>query len=343
MYGTSGWNAAVLLLLFLLYAALSWWLETHGFAGALGSVILVGAVAVLAIAALLYYGHRQATITRSLDAQTVRANAERQAVDQLQEALLQQNLPAVANLRFSATYSPATVGSNVGGDWYDAFELPHGRIMFCIGDVSGHGIEAAATMTRARHAVIAAALRDSDPASILHHTNDALLLRNAKFTTAICGYVNTATLEVRYATAGHPPAILIDADGEATLLRYGGLPLGVEPNGGYSTFDFTAKPNSMLLLYTDGLIEYSRDLIEGERRMLKIACDTMRECAEDPAEAIRQAIFSHYKASDDVAILTISFRDTAASIDHSSDWSVGLHGARTPFDAVEQVRRPAES
>lgn len=319
----------------MLYATLSWWLAGQVLSPTARIVVLTGFIAMLAVIALLFYGARQASVSRELDAETLRADLEKRTVEQLQQALVQQQLPVVANVRFSATYSPATVGSNVGGDWYDAFELPHGRIMFSIGDVAGHGIEAAATMSRARHAIVAAALQDSDPAAILTRTNARLLSEDAKFITAMCGYVNPGTLEVVYATAGHPPAILIDAGGAATLLQYGGLPLGVQPDGGYCSRAFTATPNSILVLYTDGLLEYDRDLIEGERRMLRAASDMARERTKDPADAIRRAIFAEYEPRDDVAILTVSFRDESGLGDQEDDaerWSVGLRGVRAPFD-----------
>jgi len=273
-------------------------------------------------------------MSRLLDAETKRAESEKQMAYKLQGAFLQQRLPVASNLGFSATYLPATLGTLVGGDWYDAFELSRGRIMFSIGDVAGHGIEAAVAMSRARQAIIAAALQDIDPGLILARANTALLIQDTKFATAICGYVDTATLEVTYATAGHPPGIMIDKDGSARLLEYEGLPLGVAQDAVYPTFHLDAPLDSLLVLYTDGALEYDRNLLEGERRMLQTASDIAVRRVKNPAGAIQDAIFAEYEPLDDVAILTISFHDQAQGAnerDESERWSVGLTGLRAPI------------
>ena len=158
LYGTSPWNAAVLLLLLAFYAALSRWLFVAKVGSGARGVLLTGFVGLLLVGVILYYGSRQAAMSRLLDAETKHAESEKQMAYKLQGAFLQQGLPVASNLGFSATYLPATLGTLVGGDWYDAFELSRGRIMFSIGDVAGHGIEAAVTMSRARQAIIAAAL-----------------------------------------------------------------------------------------------------------------------------------------------------------------------------------------
>lgn len=335
LYRTSVWNAVVIALLVLVFGVLALLLDSADVSVLERSSILSALVALLGITTVLYYGARQATIARRLDVQTLRTEHERRAVEELQLALVQQELPAVSNLRFSATYSPAEKGSNVGGDWYDAFELPHGRIMFSIGDVCGHGVEAAARMSGARHAILTAALQNSDPAWILTRASAALRFPDDKFATAICGYVDTATFEVCYATAGHPPGILVEPDGTASLLRFQGVPLGVQTDEPYETFTFTAKPNALLVFYTDGLVEYDHAPVEGERRMLETARRVALSDAADPADAIRTEICSNCELFDDVAVLTIAFRDRGeAGVAVNGDGerrSVGLRGVRTPF------------
>lgn len=336
LYGTSRWDTGVLLLLLVCYLAVARWLYAAHVGAVANSVLLGGCVLLLFIGVMLYYGARQAAISRELDAETLRADAEHRLTGKLQEALLQQPLPAISNMAFSATYVPAATRSLVGGDWYDAFELPHGRVMFSIGDVAGHGIEAAVIMSRARQAIISAALLDSDPGSVLARANETLMLHGTTFATAICGYIDPGTLEVTYATAGHPPGILVDKSGVARLLQYDGIPLGIEHGSAYPTFRITASHESLLVLYTDGLLEYDRDLIEGERRMLQAAENIAAQRVADPAGAIEDAIFKTHKPLDDVAILTIAFRDWsvhAANTDPSERWSIGLRGIRTPYGA----------
>ena len=214
--------------------------------------------------------------------------------------------------------------------------------MSSLGDVAGHGIEAAVTMRRVRQAIIAAALQDSVPGSVLARANETLMMQDdGKFATAICGYIDPKTLQVTFATAGHPPAIFVDKSGAARLLPYDGLPLGVEHGSSYPTFKLTADPESLLVLYTDGLLEYDHDLIEGERRMLEVAKNIAVKRLPDPAGAIKDAIFTDRKPLDDVAILTIAFRDCSidgANAGPSENWSIGLRGLRAPYGAPE----PAE-
>lgn len=297
LYGTSAWNAAVLLLLLVCYLSMAYWLTAARVGSTANAVLLGGFVFLLLIGVMLYYGARQANISRRLDIETLRADTEHELTAKLQEAFLQQPLPAISNMAFSATYLPAAARSLVGGDWYDAFELPHGRVMFSIGDVAGHGIEAAVAMSRARQAIIAAALQDSNPGSVLTRANDTLLMHDTKFATAICGYIDPGTLEVTYATAGHPPAILVDQSGVAQLLQYEGLPLGVQRESSYRTFGLTVEHGSLLVLYTDGLLEYDHDLIAGEQRMLEAAKNIAVQRVADPAGAIEDAIFKNHKPS----------------------------------------------
>lgn len=332
LHGTSVWNAPVLLFVLLLYAALSVLLFLTHWQPAAKAAVLTAFVALLGVAAILYYGSRQSGMAFALERETERADLEKELADKLQEAFLQQQLPAVSNLGFNATYLPAATTVQVGGDWYDAFELPYGRILFSIGDVAGHGIDAAVTMSRARQAIIAAALYESDPGAILARANKTLMLQDTRFATAICGFVDPRTLHVTYATAGHPPAILTTPQGSARLLEYDGLPLGVHPDATYPSFNFEAGPGSMLVLYTDGLLEYDHNLLAGEQRMLETTRNIARRAVDNPAQEIQDAIFSQYEPLDDVAILTISFRDAAGHVHGNGEQpSVSLRGVRTPY------------
>ncbi|GAC1305365.1 MAG: hypothetical protein NVS2B3_07050 [Vulcanimicrobiaceae bacterium] len=274
-----------------------------------------------------------ANMARDVEVERVRLEAEKLISDRLHEAFEQQQLPVLRNLGFSATYVPATTGK-VGGDWYDAYELPDGRIMFSIGDVAGHGVEAAVSMTRARQAIVAVALGATDPGEVFERANLALMLQDTKFATAICGYVDPVTLRITYATAGHPPAILVTMDGIARPLGYDGLPLGVAHDARYRSFDVQAEHGAILVLYTDGLLEYDRDLFLGERRILDAVSAIALQRLDNPAAAIRDAIFAGYKPTDDVAIMTVAFAQHPRAGDASDEapqWSVGVRGVRAPL------------
>ncbi|HEY6234932.1 MAG TPA: PP2C family protein-serine/threonine phosphatase [Candidatus Elarobacter sp.] len=272
-----------------------------------------------------------ATMARELDDERIRVEAEKKVTEQLYQAF-QQQLPVLPSLGFSATYVPASTGA-IGGDWYDAFELPDGRILFSIGDVAGHGVEAAVAMGRARQAILAIALGATDPGEVFERANLTMMLQDTHFATAICGYVDPATLRVTYASAGHPPGIIVGVDRIARHLDYGGLPLGVAHDAEYHSFEVQAEHGALLVLYTDGLLEYDRDLLAGERRILEAVSTIASRRIDNPAAAIRDAIFARYEPSDDVAIMTIAFAQ------HPSDqtaegeplWSVGVRGVRAPL------------
>jgi CHASE3 domain sensor protein len=181
---------------------------------------------------------------------------EKRIADSLQEAFLQKRLPALGGIALNGTYVPASSRMRVGGDWYDAFELPDGRLLFSIGDVAGHGIEAAVVMNRARQAILAAALGETDPGVVLRRSNATILLQEGVMVTAICGYIDPGNLEIVYATAGHPAPILVRASTAPVLLPRSGVPLGIFPDSDYRTFVAHASEGDVLVLYTDGLIEH---------------------------------------------------------------------------------------
>ena len=124
-------------------------------------------------------------------------------------------------MSFSATYVPASDEAKIGGDWYDAVQLPDGRVLLAIGDVTGHGIEAVVAMNRARQLLIRSALLDADPAMILKRANVELIKRMSPFITAIIAVVDTRSFAFSYAVAGHPPPVLFEPGRGARPLEYG--------------------------------------------------------------------------------------------------------------------------
>jgi serine phosphatase RsbU (regulator of sigma subunit) len=161
-------------------------------------------------------------------------------------------------------------------------------------------------MSRARQAIIAAALHENDPGKVLERANEAILLQDSRMVTAICGYIDPATLAIVYATAGHPPPILARPGVPSVFLAYDGLPLGIVPKATYRTFNATASDGAVMVLYTDGVIEHKRDVIEGSARLLEVTRLAIAE--DDPALAIQRRIFAGTSPTDDVAILTVRFK-----------------------------------
>jgi phosphoserine phosphatase RsbU/P len=147
--------------------------------------------------------------------------------ESLQLALL--NIPSeIGPLRIGHLYRSATEAAKVGGDFYDVFDVKGGKAAVLIGDVSGHGIEAARTATLVKdvvHAFIHEALR---PHQVLKRTNALLVEKNLPgFVTVFVAVLDTPTGLLRFASAGHPEALLRRTSGEVQLLGSGSLPLGV--------------------------------------------------------------------------------------------------------------------
>ena len=274
----------------------------------LRSVIFAAVVGLGTLALVSFFYARRVQLEREVARQRELYETEKRIADTLQSAFLQREFPQAGTLEFHAVYLPAAQQAQVGGDWYDAFMLPGGRVMFSLGDVAGHGLDSAVTMSRVRQAIIAGAVRTADPADILANANRALLLQEERMVTAVCGFVDTRTLEISYALAGHPPPILM-ADDRPEFLQFGGMALGVAVEPHYETYFAHGAEGSVLVLYTDGAVEYGRDIAAGERRLLQAVRDGGH--AADPAAAIREGIFAEIAPNDDVAIMTISFRTPA--------------------------------
>jgi serine phosphatase RsbU (regulator of sigma subunit) len=264
-----------------------------------------------------------------LAARSLRAayEAEKRIADTLQEGFSQRVLPTTASISFSATYVPATEEAKVGGDWYDAFEIGPNRILFTIGDIAGHGLMAAVAMSRVRNEMLSAALLDPSVDSILARVNRGILNRPGDpMVTAIVGIADARNYEFTYATAGHPPPVLLEPNRPPRLLDFGGLPLGVSDKAAYRSRRIQSVPGAMLVLYTDGAIEHSRNIIAGELTLLEAVAAA--PAGGEAATAIYDAIFHDKPVGDDVAILTVGFatsRPDGVSIS-AEDGSAGFVG-----------------
>ena len=222
---------------------------------------LGGAVAVVACSLRL---HREQQLRRlTTEAATIRAAARVAEV-------LQRNLlgppPQVAHLETAVRYLPATRHAEVGGDWYDAFRVPDGTTMLVIGDVAGHDAPAAAVMAQTRGMLRAVAQSvQGSPTAVLSALDRAFT--NLDMRTLVT--VTVATVDLRpladgargpvrlcWSNAGHPPPVLICADGRVELLeRTPNRLLGVSPDARRVDHELLLNPGDTLFLYTDGLVE----------------------------------------------------------------------------------------
>jgi len=239
-------------------------------------------------------------------------DANTHIVNALMKGYLSKPLPHLRDVTFDAHYRAANVMERLGGDWYEVFGLPDGRTAFSLGDVCGHGVEAAVKMRETKQAISAAAcLGDPAPLAVLTKANDMLFLNNHRVSlaTAIYGIVNSELKTITYASAGHHPPILARANGETVILPNHGFPLGVEEHmpPRIKTHDIDYESGSTMVLYTDGLIEFSHDLVDGENRLLAAASESVRVEPEHPATFIAERVLDGAQAKDDVAVLTLSF------------------------------------
>ena len=247
---------------------------------------------------------------RSEEAYAELYQRERRIADTLQRALLPPTLPHVPGLSLDAVYQPDTNEANVGGDWYDAFDLGDDRIAFSIGDVGGHGLEAAVLMGRVREALRSAAIEELEPARVIYHANAAVELSDTKtMVTAMFAILDRLTLRLSYASAGHSPPFLASSDGTVRVLEGVGIPLGIGfgtgEAAGWETRTVALSPGSILAFYTDGLIESDRDLEAAEERM-KAALSRQARGTQQRSALSLVASTIVGRQRDDIAVLTVS-------------------------------------
>jgi sigma-B regulation protein RsbU (phosphoserine phosphatase) len=230
---------------------------------------------------------------------------QRDAAIVLQNALLPRSLPKIDRLRVNGVYVSAAIDEFVGGDWYDVLAINENRVFVSIGDVAGHGLDSAVVMGNVKQSIRTAAREHQDPKKLLHRLNAMLCDEDfERIVTAFLGFLEPQTGRFTYANAGHPPPIVRHRDGTVTMLETGDDPLGFENLNSWVDKSIALDPGSMLVLYTDGLTEARRNVLEGEQ----MVCDAVRSDAianaENPAEALRRAVIP-LGSHDDVAILTV--------------------------------------
>ncbi|GAC1388541.1 MAG: hypothetical protein NVSMB31_02670 [Vulcanimicrobiaceae bacterium] len=241
--------------------------------------------------------------TSTLIAEQKRAfERQRLVADTLQDAFIPKLLPALPGIVFDAAYFPAQVDARVGGDWYDATALDDYLVVFSIGDVCGHGLDAAVAMGRVRQAIVGAAIDAPDPGEVLAKVNRLLVLQEAPIVTAIVGFINLRSRLLVLASAGHPPALVCVA-GQTSEFLSGDIPLGINPHATYRTKTYALDQETFVALYTDGLTEARRDVQIDEARVVNAVERAQR--GEISAAQIRELVLQETQSVDDVAILTV--------------------------------------
>ncbi|MFH0520033.1 PP2C family protein-serine/threonine phosphatase [Streptomyces sp. M41] len=240
------------------------------------------------------------------------AHTEQQAFErarlalQLQHAIMPPaQAPLVApGLRVAVRYRPAETQQLVGGDWYDAVVLPSRLVLLCVGDVAGHGIEAATSMVVLRNALRGLAVTGAGPAQLLSWLNMvAHHLTGAVTATAVCGLYDPDRRTLRWARAGHLPPVLV-RDSEATSLPLvKGLLLGALPEATYEEHEVQLAVDDTLLMYTDGLIERRDRSMEESLTQLLVAARTVPPTLEQQLD--RLLTYSKSDTDDDTCIVGV--------------------------------------
>lgn len=211
-------------------------------------------------------------------------------------------------MRLHADYRPGSAEATIGGDWYDALLLDDGSFVFSIGDVVGHGLRAAILMTKLRQAMQAAALVDSDPNVVLAVADRTLRLQDPDaFATALAARYDPVTRRLRFAAAGHPSPLLRHPDGRVEELANPGILLGMRGGDAGPTRVVLMPHGATLLFYTDGLSEATRDIAEGQRRLVTALASGTFLSAANPAHDFVSEVLQGREAGDDVAVLVVTF------------------------------------
>ena len=231
----------------------------------------------------------------------------------LQRSLLPAELPQPSGLSLSARYLPAAARRLVGGDWYDVLVLPDGRVGIAIGDVVGHGLEAATLMGSLRNALQAFAVQGLSPGQVA-----PLLARFAtsagrsRMATYVYGVIDTERTTFTFVNGSHPAPLLVRPDGTAELLSSPLLPpLGASVMAGAEETSVALEPGTTLVLYTDGLVERRGERLSTRQDELHAAAAASPVEPELLCESLIARMIGDEAPPDDVAILSVQRTVTA--------------------------------
>ena len=221
----------------------------------------------------------------------------------MHRSLMPQSIPTLENWQLSAQYEPAA-GGRVGGDWYDAFELPDGRLIMLLGDVAGHGITVAGTMAQLRNALRAQLFTGATPAEALHQLNAFCLhMLPGVFATVIVARVDLGTGDVEAASAGHlMPYLTSSGQAWQASIRLS-PPIGAR-GATYRLSTFGIEHGHGLVMFSDGLVERRGEAIDdGIDRLARV----LGRVGDSPATLIWDSTRTD-DSDDDITIITLQRR-----------------------------------
>lgn len=241
----------------------------------------------------------------------------------LQNAMLPTTLAAPAGLEIAHRYLPGSDVAVVGGDWFDVIALAGGRVALVVGDVMGHGTQAATVMGQLRTAVRTLAAVDLPPAEVLAHLDDLMPnIDGTLFATCLYAVYDPATQQCSISRAGHVPPLVVRPDGTAEVLHQvaPGLPLGLGGDvGTFDTLDIEVPDGSLFVLCTDGLLENkARDIDSGLRLLRANLAEPWRPLQEICDQVVKELDLT--KDRDDIALLISRLHPLPA--DRSAAWRI---------------------
>jgi PAS domain S-box-containing protein len=245
-----------------------------------------------------------------------RLEEEHEIALRLQQALLPDDVLEHPGVEIAARYAAASGPLEIGGDWYDTFMLPGGLVGVTVGDVVGHGLDAASTMGRLSTALAALMPLAGGPGRTLTYLDAYAVGPNrVDFATACCAVLDPGSGELRYASAGHPPPLVVPARGEAYLLEDGrSPPLYGRAHADRAEAAVRLEPGSLLVFYSDGLIERrSEPLGIGLERLRQAAMTGRDEPAGALCDRLVRDLGVDVDREDDVVVVCLRLTGAPAT------------------------------
>ena len=276
--------------------------------------------------------------------------AEHEVAATLQRSLLPSELPGLERIAAAARYLPGAEGVQAGGDWYDMLPVagPDGedgtRVAMAVGDVVGQGAPAAAVMGQLRSALAGYLLDGHPPAAALERLDRfAARVPGAAGSTCACLVLDWSTGELTWATAGHPPVLVVERAGARYLTGGTGTVLGVRGRPPYAEATGRIAAGTSVVLYTDGLVERRDEVIDGGLERLRAAADDADH--HPPAalvDLLVRAAVDHEAPSDDIAAVVVRLGPAPLALRAPARPAVLREVRRAVTAWAEQAGLPAE-
>jgi serine phosphatase RsbU (regulator of sigma subunit)/anti-sigma regulatory factor (Ser/Thr protein kinase) len=266
------------------------------------SVVGAGVVTLLGMLGLTYLLDRLGGTLASILAR------ERGVAETLQHSLLPDRLPDVPGVRLAARYVPGAVGTQVGGDWYDVVPLPSGEVGLVMGDVVGHDLDAAASMGQLRNALRALAAEGAAPHTVLERLNRLCVYQGlGGMATVLYAVLDPVLGTLRIANAGHYPPLLVH-DGERVFLESDPCPpIGAVREASFTSAVHRLPAGSLLVLYTDGLVERRDvDVETGMSRLAGLVGSPDVDDLEGLCDGLLSGMLGDSAPHDDIAVLAVA-------------------------------------